>query len=162
MSYLNQRKQNFLHHSLHFMYPYVMNRWKYHQLANASYYNVQNSNKSYLSLIAYHQIILEYLIIMHQIIHSFETDTSWLLDLLRLLVLLKQLIYRNDYLTFYNNIDQKGNPGDMYASIKIQKEVLFLLTWLFILFAQKIQDYTPVWIIYIKIHGKFMYNTSNS
>ena len=162
MSYLNQRKQNFLHHSLHFMYLYVMNRWKYHQLANVSYDNVQNSNKSYLSLIAYHQIILEYLIIMHQIIHSFEIDTSWLLDLLRLLVLLKQLIYRNDDLTFYNNIDQKGNPGDMYASIKIQKEVLFLLTWLFTLFAQKIQDYTPVWIIYIKIHGKFMHSTSNS
>ena len=162
MSYLNQRKQNFLHYSLHFMYLYVMNRWKYHQLANVSYDNVQNSNKSYPSLIAHHPIILEYLIIMHQIIHSFEIDTSWLLDVLRLLVLLKQLIYRNDDLTFYNNIDQKGNPGDMYASIKIQKEVLFLLTWLFILFAQKLQDYTPVWIIYIKIHGKFMYNTSNS
>ena len=162
MSYLNQRKQNFLHYSLHFMYLYVMNRWKYHQLANVSYDNVQNSNKSYPSLTAYHQIILEYLIIMHQIIHSFEIDTSWLLDVLRLLVLLKQLIYRNDDLTFYNNIDQKGNPGDMYASIKIQKEVLFLLTWLFILFAQKLQDYTPVWIICIKIHGKFMYNTSSS
>ena len=135
MSYLNQRKQNFQHHSLHFMYLYIMNRWKYHQLANVSYDNVQNSNKSYLSLIADHQIILEYLIIMHQMIHSFEIDTSWLMDLLRLLVLLKQLIYRNDDLTFYNNIDQKGNPGDMYTSIKIQKEVLFLLTWLFILFA---------------------------
>ena len=36
----------------------------------------EDSKKSYPSVVAYHQMILEYSIIMHQIIHSFETDIS--------------------------------------------------------------------------------------
>ena len=42
-------------------------------------------------------------------------------------------------------------------SIRIQKEV-----WLFLLFAQLTQDCPLVWTMFIKIHGKFMYNTSDS
>ena len=64
-------------------------------------------------MVAHHQMILECSIIMHQKIQSFEIDTSWLLNLLKLLILLKWLIHRNDYVTFYNNMDQKGNLGDM-------------------------------------------------
>ena len=86
-------------------------------------------------MVAHHQMILECSIIMHQIIHSFEIDTSWLLNLLKLLILLKWLIHRNDYVTFYNNMDQKSNLGDMYTSMQIQKGVLFLLTWLFFSYA---------------------------
>ena len=67
---------------------------------------------SYLSMVAHHQI-LECWMIMHQIIgDSFEIDTTWILNLLELL-LLKWLIYGNDYLTFYNSMEQKGNLGDM-------------------------------------------------
>ena len=73
----------------------------------------EDSNKSYPSMVAHHQMILECSIIMNQIIHSFEIDTSWLLNLLKLLILLKWLIHRNDYVTFYNNMDQKSNLGDM-------------------------------------------------
>ena len=42
-------------------------------------------------MVARHQIIWESLIIMHLIIHSFEIDTSWLLNLLKLLIFLKWL-----------------------------------------------------------------------
>ena len=59
------------------------------------------------SMVAHHQI-LEYSIIMHQIIHSFKIDTSWLLNLLKLLLLVL-LIYGNHYLMFYNNMEQKTN-----------------------------------------------------
>ena len=38
--------------------------------------------------------------------------TSWLLNFLKLLFLLKWSIYRNNYLRFYNNIDQKRNLGN--------------------------------------------------
>ena len=41
-----------------------------------------------------------------------------------------------DYLTFYNNMKQEGILGDMQMSMPIQKEVLFLLTCLFILILQ--------------------------
>ena len=78
-------------------------------------------------MVGHHQAILEYSIIMYQIIPSFEIDTSCiefikLMNLLKFLILLKWMIYRNDYLTFYNDMDQK--------------EVLVLLTWLFLLFSQ--------------------------
>ena len=45
-----------------------------------------DSNKSYPLIVAHHQTF-GYSIIMHQIIHYFETDTSWLLNLLTLLLL---------------------------------------------------------------------------
>ena len=62
-----------------------------------------NSNKLYAFLVAHHQI-LEHLIIMQQIIDYFETAALWLLNLLKLL-LLKWLIYGNDYLKFYNSME---------------------------------------------------------
>ena len=71
----------------------------------------ENSKKLYPSMVAHHQMILEHSIIMHQIINSFEIDISSLLNLLKLLISLKRLIYRNDYLMFYNNMDQNGNLG---------------------------------------------------
>ena len=52
----------------------------------------------------------EYSINMHRIIHSCETDKSWLLNLLKLL-LLKGWICENGYLTFYNNMEQSGKLG---------------------------------------------------
>lgn len=70
-----------------------------------------NSNKLYAFLVAHHQI-LEHSIIMQQIIDYFETDTPLLSNLLKLL-LLKWLIFRKDYLTFYRNIDSKENHGVM-------------------------------------------------
>ena len=54
---------------------------------------------SYLSMVAHRQI-LEYWMIMYQIIgDSFEIDTTWSLNILEIL-LLKWLIYGNDYLTY--------------------------------------------------------------
>ena len=49
----------------------------------------EDSNKLYPSMVAYHQMILECSIIMHKMIHSFEIDTSWLLSLLKLLILFR-------------------------------------------------------------------------
>ena len=34
--------------------------------------------------------------------------------------------------------------------------------WLFLLFAQSTQDFSLLWTIFTKIHGKYMYNTFNS
>ena len=47
--------------------------------------------------------------------------------------------------------------------MQIQKEVLFLPTSLFILFAQLTEDFTLIWTMFIsiKIRGKFIYNTSD-
>ena len=59
-----------------------------------------------------------------------------MLNLLKLLIMLKRLIYRKDYLQFYINMGQKRNLGDMQTSMQIQKEALLLLTWLSLLFAQ--------------------------
>ena len=59
-----------------------------------------------------HPQIIEYSTIVHQLIHSFENDTSWLLCLLNVL-LLKWLICANDYLTFYNNMERNENLGDI-------------------------------------------------
>ena len=36
----------------------------------------EGSNKAYPSMVDHHQVILEYSMIMRQIIHSFEIDTS--------------------------------------------------------------------------------------
>ena len=48
--------------------------------------------------------------------------------------------------------------------MKIQQKVLFLHTWLFILFAQYIEDFTLVWTMFMVkiIRKKFMHNTSSS
>ena len=62
-----------------------------------------NSNKLHDFLVAHHQI-LEHSIIMQQIIDYFETDTPLLSNLLKLL-LLKWLIYGDDYLKFYNSME---------------------------------------------------------
>ena len=59
---------------------------------------------------------LEYSIISQQIIYSFDIGIFWLLNLVKWLLLLKWLIYGNDYLRFYNNVDdkdQKENLGDL-------------------------------------------------
>ena len=93
----------------------------------------KDSNKSY-PLIVFDHLILEYSIIMHQIILSFETYTSWLSNLLKSLLLFKWSTYRNDSLI----IEQIGNLSGTYSSIQIQEEVLFLLTLLLILFTQYI------------------------
>ena len=63
----------------------------------------EDSNKSYPLMVAHPQI-LECSMIMHQIFHSFESDTSSLFNLLKSL-LWKWLIYGNDYLRFYNNME---------------------------------------------------------
>ena len=42
-------------------------------------------------------------------------------------------------------------------SIQIQKEM-----WLFLLFALKAQDFSLVWTMFTKVHGKFMHNTACS
>ena len=44
--------------------------------------------------------ILNYSIIMHQVINAFESYTSWLLNLF-----LKWFICGNGYLTFYSNVE---------------------------------------------------------
>ena len=46
---------------------------------------------------ASHQMLLGFSIVVRQIIDFLEIDASWLLDLLKLLLLSKWLIYRNDY-----------------------------------------------------------------
>ena len=48
----------------------------------------KDSNKSYPLMVAPPQI-LEYFIVMYQIIHSFESDTSWVLNVLSKLLLWK-------------------------------------------------------------------------
>ena len=48
----------------------------------------EDSNKSYPSMVVHRQI-LDYSMIMHPIIHCFESDTSWSLNLLFKLLLLK-------------------------------------------------------------------------
>ena len=73
-------------------------------------------------MVAHHQIL------MHQIIYSFETDTTdyqnWLLNLPKLL-LLKWLIYGNHYLTFYNNRAQKGSLRAFKCLQKTRKKCYF-------------------------------------
>ena len=49
----------------------------------------EDSDKSHPLMVAYHQMMFEYSIIMHHIIHSFEIDTFLLLNLLKLSILLK-------------------------------------------------------------------------
>ena len=49
----------------------------------------EDPDKSYPLMMAYHQMIFEYSIIMHHIIYSFEIDIFLLLNLLKLLILLK-------------------------------------------------------------------------
>ena len=63
-------------------------------------------------MVVYPQI-LDHSMIMHQIIHCFVRDTSWLLNLLFKLLLLKWFIWGNDYLTVYKNMEHKENHGDM-------------------------------------------------
>ena len=60
-----------------------------------------------------HPQTLDYSMIMHQIMHCFESGLPWLLNLLFKLLLLKWLIRGNDYLTFYENTQHKGNHYDM-------------------------------------------------
>ena len=60
-----------------------------HVNKHQSFLQDEDSRKLYPSMVAHQQMTLEYLIIMHQIMHSFEIDISWLLNLLKLLILLK-------------------------------------------------------------------------
>ena len=60
-------------------------------------------------MLSHHQMKLEYSIINQQIIHSFEVETFWLSNLLKRLLLLKWVIYGNDYLAFCNNIGNFRN-----------------------------------------------------
>ena len=50
---------------------------------------------------------------------------------------------------FYKIIEHKGSCGGTKMFMQIQKEVLFLLTWLFILFAQQAKDFALIWIMHI-------------
>ena len=53
--------------------------------------------------------ILGYSMIMHQIIHCFEIDTSWILNLL-----FKLICWSDWYVEmFYKNMEHKENHGDM-------------------------------------------------
>ena len=61
---------------------------------------------------AHHQL-LEYSITMHQTVHCFKIYMSWLLNLL----FFKWLIYGNDYLTFYNNMEKKENMTWWYVGL---------------------------------------------
>lgn len=63
-------------------------------------------------MVAHYQVALGYSIISKNIIHSFETDSFWLLTLLNWF-LLNSLIYENDYLACHNKMGQKVNLGDM-------------------------------------------------
>ena len=56
---------------------------------------------------------LDYSMIMHQIIHSLESYTSLLLNLLLKLLSLKLLICGNAYLTFNKNMEHNEDHGDM-------------------------------------------------
>ena len=60
-------------------------------------------------MVAHHQITLGYSIISQQIIHFFCIHIFWLMNLLKWFSSVKSLIYGNDYLTFYNEMDQNGN-----------------------------------------------------
>ena len=48
----------------------------------------KDSNKSYPSMVVHPQM-LDFYMILHQIIHYFESDTSWILSLLFKLLLLE-------------------------------------------------------------------------
>ena len=61
---------------------------------------------------------------MQQIICSFEVDTSWLLNLMKLLISLKWLIYRNDNLTFYDNMVREETLVISKRLYKSRKECL--------------------------------------
>ena len=112
-----------------------------------------NSNKLYAFLVAHHQI-LEHLIIMQQIIDYFETAALWLLNLLKLL-LLKWLIYGNDYLKFYNSMEQKKNPRICKVFYKFRKKCSFY--WLGYLYYWCSELNTGLRYVYvIKICGKFV------
>lgn len=73
---------------------------------NNSYKCINWYKLMYTSMVDHCQI-LDYLIIIRQIFHSFETDASWLVSLLKSLLLLKWLIYENDYVTFCKKMSRK-------------------------------------------------------
>lgn len=87
-------------------YLYLINIYKYHWLASFLKKSHEYSNKPCPSMVLHPQI-LEYLIILHQVIHSFESDISWLLNLLLKFLLFKWLICGNDYLAFYKKWSAK-------------------------------------------------------
>ena len=72
---------------------------------------------------------LEYAIISQQIIHSFEVETFWLSNLLKRLLLLKWVIYGNDYLAFCNNIGNFRNslPLKILNILYLQESISFEL-----------------------------------
>ena len=49
-----------------------------------------------------HHQLLKYSIVMLQIIHLFESDTSWFFEILEV-TFIEVINLGNDYLTFYNN-----------------------------------------------------------
>lgn len=73
---------------------------------NNSYKCINWYKLMYTSMVDHCQI-LDSLIIIRQIFHSFETDASWLVSLLKSLLLLKWLIYENDYVTFCKKMSKK-------------------------------------------------------
>lgn len=73
---------------------------------NNSYKRINWYKLMYTSMVDHCQV-LDCLIIIHQIFHSFETDASWLVSLLKSLLLLKWLIYENDYVTFCKKMSKK-------------------------------------------------------
>ena len=94
---------------------------------------LEDSNESYPSMVAHYQM-LEYSIIMAQIIYSFDIDTSWLMTLLKLIRLDWWLywswyVLTDDFieviafkrvadlcewlLTFFNKMYHRENLGDI-------------------------------------------------
>ena len=55
-----------------------------------------------------HHQILKYSTVMLQIIHLFESDTSWFFEILEV-TFIEVINLGNDYLTFYNN--KEKDPG---------------------------------------------------
>ena len=107
-------------------------------------------------MVVHHQMTLEYSVA------TLIWYIFWFSNLLKRLVLLKCMIHGNDYLTFCSNIGQKGNLADMWGSARINKESLFSLTKLFILFTEWAETFTLVWAMFMKVCEKFMHNTANN
>ena len=73
----------------------------------------EDSNESHPSMVAVHNMIIEYLIINAPSNPLFWIVTCWLLISLKLLTLLKWFIYWYGDVTFNSDMGRKGNLGDM-------------------------------------------------
>ena len=80
MSYLTKSKKvELIYHSLHFTLHFISICHKHQNITNEQILLMkmhEDSNKLYPSIVACHQMILDYSIIMYEITHSFEMDIS--------------------------------------------------------------------------------------